>query len=97
MLFAVVLGLRRGIQKALERLARETVKDEAGAEKFKAELKEHRAAVEADAKNAVRRTLILRKAAIAEKVEVSDNELDFQLNMMSRYYGFNAKCVVSLG
>ena len=79
------------IQKALERLARETVKDEAGAEKFKAELKEHRAAVEADAKNAVRRTLILRKAAIAEKVEVSDNELDFQLNMMSRYYGFNAK------
>ena len=31
------------------------------------------------------------KAAIAEKVEVSDNELDFQLNMMSRYYGFNAK------
>lgn len=79
------------IQKALEKLARETVKDEAGAEKFKAELANHRAAVEADAKAAVRRSLILRKAAIAEKVEVSDNELDFQLNMMSRYYGFNAK------
>lgn len=79
------------IQKALEKLARETVKDEAGAEKFKAELNEHRAAVEADAKAAVRRSLILRKAAIAEKVEVSDNELNFQLDMMSRYYGFKAK------
>ena len=79
------------VQKALERLARETVKDEAGAEKFKAELDTHRAAVEADAKAAVRRTLILRKAALAEKVEVDDKELDFQLNMMSRYYGFNAK------
>ncbi|MBR7108278.1 MAG: trigger factor [Lentisphaeria bacterium] len=79
------------IQKALERLARETVKDEADAEKFKAELDNHRKAVEGDARAAVRRQLILRKAAIAEKVEVSDNELDFQLNMMSRYYGFNAK------
>ena len=79
------------IQKALERLARETVKDEADAEKFKAELDNHRKAVEDDARAAVRRQLILRKAAIAEKVEVSDNELDFQLNLMSRYYGFNAK------
>ena len=79
------------IQKALEKLARETVKDEAGAEKFKAELDTHRAAVEGDARAAVRRSLILRKAAIAEKVEVSDSELDFQLNMMSRYYGFNPK------
>ena len=79
------------IQKALEKLARETVKSEEDAEKFKAELEDHRKAADADARAAVRRQLILRKAAIAEKVEVSDNELDFQLNMMSRYYGFNAK------
>ena len=76
------------IQKALQKLASETVKSEEDAAKFKEKLDEHRAAVEADAKAAVRRALILRKAAKLEKIEVSDSELDMQMQMMSRYYGY---------
>lgn len=75
------------VQKLLQAKAREEVKSEEDAEKFKAALADHRAAVEADAKAAVRRTLILRQAAKLEKITVDDKELDAQMQMMSRYYG----------
>lgn len=75
------------VQKMLQAKAREIVKSDEDAEKFKAELADHRAAVEADAKAAVRRALILRKIAKLENVIVDDRELDEQLTMMSRYYG----------
>ena len=75
------------IQKLLQQKAREIVKSEEDAEKFKAELADHRAAVEADAKKALRRTLILRQAAKLENVTVDDAELESQMQMMSRYYG----------
>ena len=79
------------IQKAVQNLARETVKSEEDAEKFKAELEEHRKNAEAGAKAAVRRALILRKAAELEKIELSDSELDEQMQMMSRYYGYKPR------
>lgn len=79
--------LENEIQKQLQQKAREVVKSEEDAEKFKAELADHRAAVEADAKNAVRRALILRQIAKLENITVDDKELDEQLQMMSRYYG----------
>jgi trigger factor len=75
------------VQKMLQAKAREIVKSDEDAEKFKAELADHRAAVEADAKAAVRRALILRKIAKLENISVDDSELDEQLTMMSRYYG----------
>ena len=75
------------VQKLLQQKAREIVKSEEDAEKFKAELADHRAAVEADAKAAVRRALILRNIAKLENISVDDKELDDQLQMMSRYYG----------
>ncbi len=75
------------VQKLLQQKAREIVKSEEDAEKFKAELADHRAAVEDDAKKAVRRTLILRQAAKLENVTVGDEELEAQMQMMSRYYG----------
>ncbi|MBR2720288.1 MAG: trigger factor [Lentisphaeria bacterium] len=75
------------VQKLLQQKAREIVKSDEDAEKFKAELADHRAAVEADAKKAVRRALILRQIAKLENITVEDKELDEQLQMMSRYYG----------
>ena len=75
------------VQKLIQQKAREVVKSEEDAEKFKAELAEHRAAVEDDAKKSVRRALILRQIAKLENISVDDKELDEQLQMMSRYYG----------
>ena len=75
------------VQKLIQQKAREVVKSEEDAEKFKAELADHRAAVEDDAKKSVRRALILRQIAKLEKISVDEQELDEQLQMMSRYYG----------
>ena len=63
------------------------MKSEEDAEKFKAEIETHRAAVKADAEKSVRRTLILRQAAKLENITVDDKELNDQMEMMSRYYG----------
>ncbi len=75
------------VQKLLQQKARELVKSEEDAEKFKAEIETHRAAVKADAEKSVRRTLILRQAAKLENITVDDKELNDQMEMMSRYYG----------
>ena len=75
------------VQKLIQQKAREVVKSEEDAEKFKSELADHRAAVEDDAKKSVRRALILRQIAKLEKISVDEQELDEQLQMMSRYYG----------
>ncbi|MBR2345717.1 MAG: trigger factor [Lentisphaeria bacterium] len=74
-------------QKLLQQKAREEVKSEEDAEKFKAAVADYRAALADDAKKSVRRTLILRQAAKLENITVSDEELDAQMQMMSRYYG----------
>ena len=79
------------VQKLLQQKAREIVKTEADAEKFKAELADHRAAVKGEAEKAVRRMLILRQAAKLENISVGDQELETQIQMMSRYYGSKPK------
>ena len=76
------------IQKELQKQARETVRSEADAEKFKAELDAHKAEAEKAARPALRRMLILRKLAQLEKVTVSDDELNAHVTGMSRYYGY---------
>jgi trigger factor len=79
------------VQKMLQAKAREIVKSDEDAEKFKAELADHRAAVEADAKAAVRRALILRKIAKAEDIRLEEAEVNAQLQEISRQYGYPAK------
>ncbi|MBR7104845.1 MAG: trigger factor [Lentisphaeria bacterium] len=77
--------------KELQKIAREQVKSEEDANKFKEELDAKRAEAEVAAKAALRRTLILRKAARLEEITVEDAELDAQLAMMSYQYGYKAK------
>lgn len=74
--------------KELRALANSTVKTEADAEKFKSELDEKREQAEKLARIKLRKTLILRKAAKAEEVSVSEDELNTQISVMSRYYGY---------
>ena len=80
--------LEAEIQKELQKLARETVRSEADAEKFKSDLEAHKTEAEKSARPAVRRMLILRKLAQLEKITVSDGELNAQVAGMSRYYGY---------
>ena len=77
--------------KEIQKMAREQVKSEEDANKFKEELDAKRAEAETAAKAALRRTLILRKVAKLEEVTVEDAELDTQLAMMSYQYGYKAK------
>ncbi|MBR2910749.1 MAG: trigger factor, partial [Lentisphaeria bacterium] len=77
--------------KEIQKMAREQVKSEEDANKFKEELDAKRAEAETAAKASLRRTLILRKIAKLEEVTVEDAELDTQLAMMSYQYGYKAK------
>ena len=82
--------------KELQKMAREQVKSEDDANKFKEELDAKRAEAEVAAKAALRRTLILRKIAKLEEITVEDAELDTQLAMMSYQYGYKAKELKSM-
>ena len=82
--------LENEIQKELQRIARETVKSEEDAEKFKTEIKTHRAEAEKGARAALRRSLILRKLAKLEKTELEPGELEYRMRAMSGYYGYKA-------
>ena len=73
--------------KELQNIARTTVRSEADAEKFKAELDEHKKTAEAAAKVALRRRLILSKLAKLEGLTISDAELNDRITGMSYYYG----------
>ena len=73
--------------KELQNIARTTVRSEADAEKFKAEIDEHKKTAEANAKVALRRRLILAKLAKLENLTVSDAELNDRITGMSYYYG----------
>ena len=77
--------------KELQKLAREQVKSEEDANKFKEEIDAKRAEAEAAAKVSLRRSLILRKVAKLEEITVSDEELDAQIAMMSYQYGSKPK------
>ncbi len=78
-------------QKELQKIAREVVKSEEDAEKFKGELDTHKAKAEEAAKQALRKTFILRKLAKLEDIKLERAEVDAQLREMSRYYGYSEK------
>ena len=83
--------LQAEIQKELQKIARDTVKSEEDAEKFKKEIDAHRAEAEKAARAALRKTFLLRKIARLEKITLDQKEVDAQLRDMSRYYGYKEK------
>jgi len=83
--------LENEIQREIQKMARETVKSEEDAEKFKAEMEEHRKSAAAEAEKALRRSLILRKVAKLENISVDESEVESQMEGMSRYYGYRPR------
>ena len=83
--------LQAEVQKELQKIARDTVKSEEDAEKFKKEIDAHRAEAEKAARAALRKTFLLRKIARLEKITLDQKEVDAQLRDMSRYYGYKEK------
>ena len=83
--------LANEVQRELQKIARESVKSEEDAEKFKSELEAHRKEAEAAAAKSLRRSLILRQIAKQEKITVAESELENQMQGMSRYYGYRPK------
>lgn len=73
-------------EEALQRLAQSTVKSEADAEEFKKSLDAHRAEARIEAGKKLRRNLIFRKIAKIENISVSAQEVDAEIEAMSRYY-----------
>ncbi len=88
--FALPPGmLEEETHKALQRIAREKVNSEEEAEKFKAEVEEHRKAAAVQAADSLRRTFILRKIAKLENIALEEQEVEDRLQDMSRYYGYS--------
>ncbi len=75
-------------EKELREIAARQVKTDDDAEKFKTELENHKTQAEAMARLNLRKELILRKVANMENITVEDSELDAQIAVMSRYYGY---------
>jgi trigger factor len=82
--------LAQEVQKVLRQLAGE-VKDEAAAEEFKKDIKQHQKEADEKAKAALRRMFILRKIANEEKITVEQAEVDAQIKSMSKYYRMKEK------
>ena len=77
--------------RGADTIARDTVKSEEDAEKFKKEIDAHRAEAEKAARAALRKTFLLRKIARLEKITLDQKEVDAQLRDMSHYYGYKEK------
>ena len=75
----------------LRAIAEKTVKDEAGAEKFKEEMEAHKAEAEKAALKNLRRMFILRAIAAKEELTVDEKLLEARIEAMAAYYGKKAK------
>lgn len=78
------------VSKELQKMT-QNIRTQEDAEKFKAEIEDHKKEATENAKKALRRSLILRALAKAENTVISDEEVAYQMESMSRYYGYNAK------
>ena len=72
--------------KELQKLA-QSIQTKEDADKFKADIDNHKKTAAENAQKSLRRNLILRALAKAENVSVSDEEVAYQMESMSRYYG----------
>ncbi len=83
--------LQNETAKELRKLANEQIKSAEDAEKFKAAMEENNKTAEAAAAKSLRRSLILRAVAKAEKISITAEEVNAQIDSMSRYYGYKGK------
>lgn len=74
--------------KELRQIINQTVKSEADAEEFKKDMENQRAKAKDLAKIKLRKMLILRNIAKLEDISVANEELEAQISIMSRYYGY---------
>lgn len=80
--------LEQEVEKELRGMINQSVKSEEEAEAFRADMDTHRAAAKEVAEPRLRKMLILRKIALIEDIDVTDAELNAQISMMARYYGY---------
>ena len=86
-----VLGMAS--QREFSRIADQLVRKEEDVEKFKAEKDKHLEEAKANAAKKMKKFFILRKIANAEKITVSEEEVDMQIRQMSAYLGYKEKDV----
>lgn len=79
------------INNKLQNIAHELIKNDADAEAFKEKLELHKAKATIEAKEMVRITFICRKIASQEDIAVSDEEVNTQIQLISRQQGANEK------
>ena len=79
--------LENETSKELKNLANTTVKSEEDANEFKEKLEEHKKAAEATAKTKLVKVFVAKKIAAKEEISVSKDELDTQIELISRYHG----------
>ena len=70
--------------------SRVIIKNDADAEKFKAELEQHRAEADKAARERLRRMFIFRKIAAKESITVDEAQVAARLEAMAAYYGKKA-------
>ncbi len=78
-------------QREMNNMVNQMVKSAADAEKFKAEKDKHFAEAREKAAKTVRSFFIIKKIADAEKITVTDSEVDSQIREISSFYGYRAK------
>ncbi len=78
------------VAKELQKMMRD-VRTSEDAEKFKAALEDHKKSAREAAEKSLRKALILRQLAKLENVTVTEEELAYQLESMSRYYGYKVQ------
>lgn len=74
-------------QKELRNMANTTVKSEEDAEAFKNDIDKHKETAEEAAKAKLVKAFIAKKIASSEEITISENELDTQIELISRYHG----------
>lgn len=77
--------------KELRKIANEQIKNAEDAEKFKAAMEENTKAAGEAARKSLRRSMILRGIAKAENISITADEVNAQIDSMSRYYGYKGK------
>lgn len=83
--------LESQIAGELRKIANEAVKSKEDADSFMKEIETHKAAAAKNARDFLKKSFILRKIAKLENISLSQDEIDSQLDQMSRYYGYKEK------
>ncbi len=80
-------------QREFSRIAEQLVRKEEDVEAFKSEKEKHLENAKTEASQKLKKLFVLRKIAEAEKITVSQEEVDLQIRQMSAYLGYKEKDV----